>query len=351
MLAIGAVSNAPDGELLAAARGGDRRSFDGLAAASRRPLLAHCYRMLGSTTDADDAVQEALVRAWRHLPAFEGRSSFRTWLFSIATRVCLDLAERRGARRLPSLDDAPPADPSLPPGAPIVDPVWIEPLPDAAWCDGDPDGAESPEASCTRRQSVAVAFLAAIQMLPASQRAALLLHDVAGWPAAEIADALDTSAPAVHSALQRARATLDARAPQWNRRAPRADAADTDALGRYLRAWNTGDPGVLAAVLRDDAVLAMPPMSAWYRGRDAFVGFFEGFVLRLGMSFRLVVAPSTNGQPAIASYRSDPATPGVFHADALHVLTLDERGAIAAVMVFLGPAAVQAHGLPTTQTE
>ena len=304
--------------------------------------------MLGGVSDADDAVQECLVRAWKYLPGFEGRAAFRTWLFSIGTRVCLDFIAHRPARRLPAFDDSAPADPSLPPGAPVLDPVWIESLPDAEWCDGDLDGAESPESSCTRRESVAVAFLAVIQMLPATQRAALLLHDVAGWPAAEIAEALECSAAAVRSALQRARATLDARAPQWNRHPRRADTTDADALSRYLRAWNTGDPGVLAAVLRSDAVLAMPPMSAWYQGRDAFVGFFQGFVLGLGLTFRLTAAPSTNGQTAVASYRSDPATPGVFHADALHVLTLDGDGAIASVMVFLGPAAVLRHGLPAT---
>lgn len=344
------MNHAPDGELLAAARGGDRRAFDGLTAPMRRPLLGHCYRMLGSASDADDAVQECLVRAWRYLAGFEGRAAFRTWLFSIATRVCLDAVERRAPRRLPSYDDSAPADPALPPGAPVLDPVWIDPLPDAQWCDGDPDAGESPESTCTRRESVAVAFLAAIQMLPAAQRAALLLHDVGGWQASEIAEALESSPAAVHSAIARARATLDARAPQWNRHPRRAADADADALARYLRAWNTGDPAALASALRDDAVLAMPPMSAWYAGREAFVGFFRGFVLGLGLTFRLRPAPSTNGQPALASYRGDPATPGVFHADALHVLTLDERGAIASVMVFLGPEAVLRHGLPATVT-
>ncbi len=342
------MTNAADDGQLAAARAGDGRAFDALTAPLRRPVLAHCYRMLGSVADADDAVQETLVRAWAHLAAYEGRATLKSWLTSIATRVCLDALARRPARRLPSLDGGASADPSAPPHAPVLDPVWIDAMPDARWCDGDLDATESPEATCTRRQSVAVAFLAAIQMLPASQRAALLLAEVAGWRAAEVADALGTSTAAVNSALQRARATLDAGVPAWNRRALRPDSAATDALGRYLRAWNADDPTALAATLREDAVLAMPPSPAWYDGREAFVGFYAGFVLALPMRSRLVPAPSTNGALALASYRSDPSTPGVLHADGVHVLSLDEAGAVTGVMVFMDPAAVARHGLPAT---
>lgn len=341
------VTQDENGALLAAARANDGRAFDALTRPHRRWLLAHCYRMLGSVADADDAVQETLVRAWSHLAGFEGRASLRTWLTRIATRVCLDMIERRPSRRLPSLDGSSPADPARPPDGPVLDPVWLEPLPDAAWCDGDPDATESPEASCTRRESVAMAFLAAIQELPASQRAALLLHEVAGWKASEIAEALDASTASVHSALQRARASLDARAPSWHRRPRRAEGADRDALARYLRAWNDDDPAALALALRDDAVLAMPPVPAWYQGRDAFVGFFAGFVLKLPVRTRLVAAPSTNGLAAFAAYRDDPATPGVLHADALHLVTVDEGG-VAAVMVFLGGDAVTRHGMPAT---
>ena len=341
------MNDADDGRL-AAAKAGDGRAFDALTATLRRPLLAHCYRMLGSVADADDAAQETLVRAWTHLASYEGRASLRSWLTSIATRVCLDMIERRPARRLPSLDGSSPADPTRPPADPVLDPVWLEPLPDARWCDGDPDERESPEASCTRRQGVAVAFLAAIQMLPASQRAALLLHEVAGWRAAEVADALGTSTASVNSALQRARATLDERAPSWSRRPARTDAATSDVLARYLRAWNADDPAALATTLREDAVLAMPPSPAWFAGRDAVVGFYRGFVLALPVRSRLVAAPDTNGQPALASYREDPRTPGTLHADGLHVVSLDADGAIASVMVFLGPEAVIAHGLPAT---
>lgn len=331
---------------VAEARAGDRRAFDALTAPHRRALVGHCYRMLGSASDADDAVQESLLRAWRHLDTWEGRASLKGWLYAIATRVCFDLIDRRGARRLPSLDRSAPADPARPPGGPVLDAVWIEPLADAAWCEGDLDETDGPEATVTRRQSVALAFLAAIQVLPAAQRAALLLHDVAGWTAAEIAAALDLSVAAVNSSLQRARATLDAEAPRWNRRRAAAAPRDADTLARYARAWTSADPDALAATLRADAVLAMPPVPAWYAGRDAMVGFFRALTTAMGIRATLVPAPSANGAPTLASYRAAPD--GVLRADGLHVLTLDDDGAVAAVMVFLGPDAVRRAGMPET---
>ena len=167
-------------DLLGVAQGGDRRAFDALTSPHRRAIVGHCYRMLGASHDADDATQESLLRAWRHVGGYEGRASLRGWLYAIATRVCLDALERRGARRLPSFDDSASADPAVPPGEPVLDPVWIDPIPDAAWCDGEVDGFEAPDAAVTLRQSVALAFLAAIQMLPASQRAA---HWVSSWRA------------------------------------------------------------------------------------------------------------------------------------------------------------------------
>ncbi|MFO0628105.1 MAG: RNA polymerase subunit sigma-70 [Polyangiales bacterium] len=340
------MSGNPEPDLLGAARAGDRRAFDALTAPHRRAILGHCYRMLGAAHDAEDATQETLLRAWRHVDGYEGRASLRGWLYAIATRVCFDALARRGARRLPSLDDSAPADPARPPGDAVLDPVWIDALPDAAWCDGEVDGFEAPDATVNRRQSVALAFLAAIQMLPPPQRAALLLHEVAGWRAADVGEALGLSTAAVNSALQRARSTLDARAPRWSQRPVAPAAPDADTLSRYVRAWNTGDPALLAATLREDVVLAMPPMSAWYAGREGVVAFFEGFVLRLGLRFSLVAAPRTNGCPAFASYRADPADPTRLHADGLHVLTLDADGAIAAAMVFLGPQAVVGVGLP-----
>ncbi|MBI5512931.1 MAG: RNA polymerase subunit sigma-70 [Deltaproteobacteria bacterium] len=335
------------GELLAAARRGDGRAFDALTAPHRRGLLAHCYRMLGSVADADDAVQEALVRAWKYLPGYEARAALRSWLFSIATRQCLDMLEKRPPRRFPSMDEGAPSDPSRPPSAAVLDPVWLEPLADARWCEGPADETDGPEATVTRRQSVAVAFLAALQTLPATQRAALLLHDVAGWASAEIAEALETTPTAVNSALQRARGALDARAPAWERVPPLGSSVETEALSRYLRAWNTGDPGALASVLRADAVLAMPPVPDWYAGREAIRALFEGFIRGLGT--QLIAAPATNGQPAFASYHPDPQDPTRLLLDGLQVLHLDGDGAVVSVLVFLGPEAALAQGLPAAR--
>lgn len=333
-----------DDETLAAARAGDGSAFEALVAPHRRSVLAHCYRMMASSADAEDAAQEATIRAWKHLAGYEGRSSLRGWLHAIATRVCLDHLAQRGRRRVPSFDEVGPASPTEPPGAPVLDPVWLEPMADARWCDGPLDAAEGPEARCTRRESVGMAFLAAIQVLPASQRAALLLHEVAGWEAAEIAATLDLSVAAVNSALQRARKALDARAPRWNRRPAVPAAAEVDALTRYLRAWEAGDAGALAAALREDATLAMPPVPSWYAGREAVVGFYRDFVRPMAGAVRMARVGGVNGEPALASYKRDAA--GVWRADALHVVTVSEAGEVARVVAFLGGDAVVACGGP-----
>lgn len=261
--------------------------------------------------------------------------------------MCLDHLAQRSARRVPSFDDAGPSSPTTePPGAPVLDPVWLEPMADARWCDGPLDAAEGPEARCTRRESVGMAFLAAIQVLPASQRAALLLHEVAGWEAAEIAATLDLSVAAVNSALQRARKALDARAPRWNRRPHGGGSSGRgcDALTRYLRAWEAGDAGALAAALREDATLAMPPVPSWYAGREAVVGFYRDFVRPMAGAVRMARVGGVNGEPALASYKRDAA--GVWRADALHVVTVSEAGEVARVVAFLGGDAVVACGGP-----
>lgn len=335
------MNHGTDEATLAAARAGDGRAFEALVAPHRRAVLAHCYRMTASAADADDAAQETVIRAWKHLAGYEGRASLRGWLHAIATRVCLDLLAQRAGRRLPSFDDAGPSAPDGPPGAPVFDPVWVEPMADARWCDGPMDVAEGPEARCSRRESVGLAFVAALQALPANQRAALLLQEVAGWQAAEIAEALDLSVAAVNSALQRARAALDARAPRWNRKPPVPAAAEADALARYLRAWEAGDPGALAAVLREDAALAMPPVPSWYAGREAVVRFFRDVVLPMVGAVRMARVGDVNGAPALACYKRDAA--GAWRADSLHVLAVEE-GAVARVVAFLGEGAVVASG-------
>ncbi len=340
-----------DASLLEAVRAGDRGAFDALVNPHRKRLLAHCYRMLGAAGEAEDAVQEALLRAWRHVGSFEGRSSFRAWLYAIATRVCLDHLGDRPARRYPSLDDSGPADPASPPTDPLLDPVWLEALPDAAWCEGSLDVGECPEAGLTRRQSVAIAFLAAIHLLPGTQRAALLLLEVAGWSAAEVAEALDITVAAVNSAAQRARATLDERAPSWRRSARAPKPSDTDVLGRYARAWRTGDATLLASTLRDDATLAMPPSPAWYAGREAVERFLSGFVFAMKVPFDMIDGPSVNGAPSLALYAPDRDDPKTLRAHSVHVIELDAFGEISAIRVFMEPAAVGRLGLPMTRAQ
>jgi RNA polymerase sigma-70 factor (ECF subfamily) len=208
---------------------------------------------------------------------------------------------------------------------------------------------ESPESGLTRRQSVAIAFLAAIHLLPGTQRAALLLLEVAGWSAAEVAEALGITVAAVNSAAQRARATLDERAPAWRKSARAPRSADADVLGRYARAWSTGDATLLAATLRDDATLAMPPSPAWYAGRDAVEGFLRGYVFAMGVPFEMVEGPSVNGAPSLALYAPDRNEPGTLRAHSLHVMELDDAGAIAAIRVFMEEGAVLRAGLAATR--
>jgi len=209
---------------LDAARRQDEAAFARVVAPHRAGLQAHCYRMLGSAADAEDALQEALLRAWRGLPGFEGRSSLRAWLYRIATNVCLKLIERRPRRVLPA-DHGPPAEPRERPGEPIAEPVWLEPYPDDAVA----DGRASPEARYEQRESVELAFVAALQHLPDRQRAVLLLRDVLGFSPAEIADALDASPAAIYSALQRAHKAVDERLPA--RRASRRRCARSGTRG------------------------------------------------------------------------------------------------------------------------
>ncbi len=286
---------------LAAARRGDRSAFDRLAAPYRGELRLHAYRMLGSVHDADDAVQETLLRAWRALASFEQRASFRAWLYRIATNVCLNaVSAGRPARRVLPESVAPPSD-RLPAGAP-VDLPWLEPYPDAAL-EGVPDRRAGPDARYELRESVRLAFVAAIQLLPPRQRAALLLHDVLGWSGAESARLLETTVGSVNSALQRARATLRQKLPAGPGDVPAAPEGERRVLlERYVRCWETADVAAFVSLLREDAVLTMPPWRDWYRGREA-LGRFLAVANRPGGPgpFRLL-ATAANTQPAFAFY-------------------------------------------------
>ncbi len=320
-------------ELLAAARGGDEAAFNALAEAHRNELQVHCYRMLGSVYDAEDALQETLLRAWRGIAHFEGRSSVRSWLYTIATNACLDQIGRRPKRVLPT-DYGPAAEPDAPPGEPVVESVWLEPLPDEAL--GVPDGRAAPEARYERREGVELAFVAALQHLPANQRAALILREVLGFSAKEAAETLETSVPSVNSALQRARATVEERVPEPSQQATLrslGDAAVRRLVDRYLDAWERCDVPAFAEMLAADATFAMPPLASWYRGREGIARWAAGWPLSGAWRWRALPARA-NAQPALAFYAWDEER-GAHLPFALNVLGLREDGTVGDVTAFV----------------
>jgi RNA polymerase sigma-70 factor, ECF subfamily len=318
-------------ELLEAARAGDEEAFRLLVEPHRRELHAHCYRMLGSLHDTEDAHQDALLRAWRGLPRFEGRR-LRPWLYKIATNTCLDVIARRPKRVLP-IDHGPPADPHDGPGEPLVETVWVEPYPDETL--GLEDGFAAPEARYERREGVELAFIAALQHLPATQRAVLILREVLGFSAQEVADTLETTVAAVNSALQRARKTVDERLPEQSQQATLRTLGDEgvrEVVESYVDAWERGDVDTVVSMLTEDAAFAMPPLRTWFRGRDAIAVFLTGWPLSGQWRWRHVRARA-NGQEALAFYSWD-AEEETYSRFALNVLTL--RGAqISAVTAFL----------------
>jgi RNA polymerase sigma-70 factor (ECF subfamily) len=329
-------------ELLDAARRGDEDAYGRLVEPHRAALDAHCYRMLGSVHDAEDAVQEALLRAWRGLARFEGRSSLRTWLYTIATNACLKAIERRPKLVLP-IDYGPATDPHDGPGEPLVESVWIEPYPDEHL--GLEAALAGPEARYEQRESVELAFIAALQYLPARQRAVLILRDVLGFSGQEVADALDTTPASVYSALQRAHKSIDARLPERSQQATLRSLGD-DAIGKiagaFVAAWERGDVDALAAMLAEEATIAMPPMSTWYRGREAVAAFLRRFPLAPGMRWR-VVSTGANGQLAFGFYLWN-AEQGGFAAHSVNLLALDGAG-IAEITAYLTPEVFGRFGL------
>jgi RNA polymerase sigma-70 factor (ECF subfamily) len=287
--------------LLDAARGGDEHAFSQLAETYRGELHAHCYRMLGSVHDAEDALQETMLRAWRGLARFEGRSSLRSWLYTIATNTCLSAIERRPKRVLP-IDYGPACDPHVAPGDPIVESIWLEPYPDEML--GLEDGYAGPEACYERRESVELAFIAALQHLPANQRAVLILREVLGFSAKEVAETVDTTVASVNSALQRARAAVDERVGERSQQATLRSLGDDgirDLVNRYVDAWEQNDVETFAAMLTEDATFAMPPLSSWYRGREAIAAWAAGWPLSGAWRWR-TVQTTANGQVALGFY-------------------------------------------------
>ena len=310
--------------LIAAASTGDEAAFRDLADQYRRELHMHCYRMLGSVHDAEDALQETLLRAWRHLASFEGRSSFRAWLYRIATNVCLAALDKRPVPQ-------PPSD----------EPALLTPYPDA-WLDELPSEAAEPGARYDLSESVRLALLAAIQTLPPRQRAAFLLRDVLGFSAKEVGQLLDVSSTSVHSAVRRARVTLEQRAPD---RIPPPDDVQRSLLKRYIEAWEAIDIAGLVALMREDAVMTMPPDSAVFLGREAIADFFATVPAGGALDRIPLVATSANRQPAVAAYFLDPQA-GVFRPYGIMVLTLD-GDSIAEITGCTDPAVFPLLGLPS----
>ncbi|SDG00993.1 RNA polymerase sigma-70 factor, ECF subfamily [Sinosporangium album] len=319
---------------LTAARAGDEAAFTRLMAPLHRELLAHCYRMLGSFHDAEDAVQETFVRAWKGLARFEGRSTLRSWLYTVATRACLDTVKARKRRALP-MDLGPAADHTVLDSAPLADADWLTPYPDS-----------QPEERSERRDTMELAFIAALQHLPGNQRAALLLFDVLDFSAAEIAEVMETSSTSVNSALARARRTIAATVPSLSSRndafAVSGDEARTIAI-RFATALEEGDIDTFVSLLTQDVTWTMPPLPHWYSG----IGRVADFALTVPMTLcpswrhRIVWA---NRQPSVAFYLGQDES-SVHEAWSITVLGLREDR-ISMITSFLGPDHFGAFGLP-----
>jgi RNA polymerase sigma-70 factor (ECF subfamily) len=327
-----------DQALVTQARQGDSAAFERLVAPHRGELRMLCYRISGSLHDADDLIQDSLLKAWSRFAAFEARSSVRTWLFRVTTSVCLDALDARKARGLPTGAGSPSAPGQ--PMAPTSEPVWLSPCPDG-WLDA---AGGTPETRYSARESVALAFLAAIQLLPPRQRAALILCDVVGFSAAECAGVLEMTVAGVNSALQRARGSLDADRPRPNT-APPDDASTRALLNRYVQAWQQADVEGLIGLLKHDAVLSMPPFAAWFKGAQDIAAALRGMVLPPEAAGRFKLLPiRANGCPALAMYgREKAASP--WRAASLHVLWLDGT-AISEILAFLDPSLFPGFGLP-----
>jgi len=304
----------------------------------RRELTAYCYRMLGSPFEAEDAVQDAFLRAWRALDRFEGRAALRSWLYRIATNVCLDMLDGRERRARP-MDLGPAREPVLENLDALPEITWIEPVPDGLVAqEGDP--AEV----AVSRETIRLAFVAALQYLPPRQRAVLILCEVIGWKAAEVAELLDTSVASVNSALQRARATLEVKGPSRLEAAGRLDEPGRELLARYVTAFERYDMEALTSLIHEDATQSMPPYSLWLRGRDDIFTWWLGPGIGCRGS-RVIPTVNANGLPAFGQYKPSPEGDG-YEPWALQVLDIED-GRIAELTFFLGTGTLfPLFGLP-----
>ena len=325
--------------LIESARDGSEDAFARMVEPYRGELQAHCYRMLGSVDDAEDALQDALLRAWRGLARFEGRSSLRSWLYRIATNSCLRAIERRPRRVLP-IDYGPSADPHGALAEPLSESVWIEPYPD------NEHGLAAPEARYEQRESIELAFIAALQHLPGRQRAVLILRDVLGFSAREVAETLDSSPASVDSALQRAHRSVEQRLPAQSQQATLRALGDerlSQLVGGYVDAWERGDIEAVVAMLAEDGRVTMPPIPTWYQGRDAVGAFLTDRALR-GDRPRRLLPVRANAQPAFGQYFWDEGEERLLR-HGITVLTL-KGGQIEEITAFLTPEAFSRFGLP-----
>ena len=320
-----------------------QQEFGALAEQHRRELQAHGYRLLGSAQEAEDLVQETLLRAWRRRETFEGRASFRAWLYKIATNLGLDMLRQRARRTLPvARGPVASTDEPIPPD--VREPIWLEPFPDDLLVSGE----ANPEARYSARESVSLAFMTALHLLPPRQRAVLLLRDVLDWQASEVAELLDMTVPGVKSTLHRARATLGKYYPSPaldTPPAPALDEAKRDLLQRYVRAWEAADMEGLMALLTTEATFSMPPVPAWYQGRENVGALVAKTIFSGQAKGRWRLLPTrANGQPAFGLYRRD-QTDGGYAVYGIQVVTLagDE---IADITTFRTPALGALFNLP-----
>ena len=342
--------NPVEAEYLAAARHGDSHRFGELTEPYRRELQVHCYRILGSLHEAEDMVQETMIRAWKHLAAYEGRASFRSWLYKIATNACLDFLDSKRSRRLLPFTILPASNPKSAIQPPSHEMTWLEPFPDEWLAD---KSALNPEARYSDSESISLAFLAALQALPPRQRAVLILRDVLDFSANETTDILDLTLSSVNSALHRARVTLSNR---YHGREPESSTTPLNdertqwLLDHFVQAWEKADVDGLVALLKEDASFAMPPTPSWYQGHTA-IGIFAAatvfgddgmFSGNAGGRWRLL-RTNANGSPAFAIYQRTEA--GTYNA--FGVLEVEQKaGMLSQLICFIDPTLPIRFGLP-----
>jgi RNA polymerase sigma-70 factor (ECF subfamily) len=334
------METAAQNALVLAAHAGDQKAFEALVGPYRRELLVHCYRMLGSLHDAEDLVQETLLRAWEKRATFTSPGPYRAWLYRIATNLCLDRL-RSAPRRSLLPETHPPSDPTHPLPPRLREPIWLEPFPDELLADPQSDPQERAE----RRERTTLAFLVALQHLTPAQRAILLLREVLEWPAVEVAEWLHLSVPAVNSALQRARRTLHQRNIGSEAGTALPGSQVQRLLDRYVALWEQGDIPGLVALLREDAWFTMPPIPAWFQGRAAIATVLSTRILTPGRNFRLLPTRA-NGSPAFGLYQWQ-AEAGVYQLADLLVLGV-EGEQIASLVAFRELSSLSFFALPPT---